>query len=215
MGCGTRTSKYSKISAYSARLHQVATESNEKAVLVCHFWNSDDAFFLSWQSFLGLVSGIQRQSCWISHFLDDLESQCRSDQHSFTTLILLFNTAFLGRIGCNWLHWTILNIGGCSNPLRLLKFGNLEALLFPLTAVLNPPDCDADGRRKPNFNSSNSNPDQLFWLHFPCGKNKKPELKHNHQAGRLVQVSCLQLISHKMWMRFFSRVLRAATHTGQ
>lgn len=50
----------------------------------------------------------------------------------------------------------------------------------------------------------NSNQDQIFWLHFPCGKNKKPVQKHNHPAGRLEQVSCLQLISHKMWMRFFS-----------
>lgn len=123
IGCGTGRSKYSKIFAYSARLLQVAAESNEKAVLVCHFWNFDDASFLSWESFLGLVSGIQRQSCWISHLLDDLDSQCRS----FTTLILLFNTVFLGRIVCNWLHWTILNIGGCSNPLRLLKFGGTSA----------------------------------------------------------------------------------------
>lgn len=47
--------------------------------------------------------------------------------YSFTALVLLFNTAFLGRIVFNWLHRTILNIGGCSNPLRLLKFGRTSA----------------------------------------------------------------------------------------
>lgn len=194
IGCGTKTSKHSKILAYSARLHQVAAESNEKAVLVCHFWNFDDALFLSWESFLGLDSGTQRQSCRISHFLDDLESQCRSDQHtvsllSFCSLTLLFWAELHVIALDNIEYWWLLNFGGTSAHTHS---SFKPSWLWRLMEEERPTSI------------WNSNQDQLFWLHFPCGKNKKPVQKHNHPAGRLEQVSCLQLISHKMWMRFFS-----------
>lgn len=57
VGCGTRTSKYTKIFAHSACLHLVAAESNEKAVLseilMMLFPYLEEVFLVWFQGFKG------------------------------------------------------------------------------------------------------------------------------------------------------------------